>query len=123
MYGGVRTDVAAKRAGGGVRPDHAGRARRHRSRAISALDHELPERLDALVNNAAVAVAGPVETLSRGDMHRQFDVNVLGPLALTRALLPRLRLARGRAPRRRTPTGREIRKNAALSLPAEQSTC
>jgi len=55
-----------------------------------------PEQLDALVNNAGVAVAGPIETLTRTEMHRQFDVNVFGPLMLTRAVLPRLRRARGR---------------------------
>ncbi len=63
---------------------------------LTALDRELPDRLDALVNNAGIGVGGPVETLSRADMHRQFDVNLVGPLAVTRTVLPRLRRARGR---------------------------
>jgi len=96
VYGGVRTDVAAKELAAEsdlitpveldvTVPEH-----------LAALDRELPERLDALVNNAGIAVAGPVETLSRVDMHHQFDVNLIGPLALTRTMLPRLRRARGR---------------------------
>jgi NAD(P)-dependent dehydrogenase (short-subunit alcohol dehydrogenase family) len=96
VYGGVRTDVAAKELAEEHKaitpveldvtvPDH-----------LAALDRELPEQLDALVNNAGVAVAGPIETLSRADMQYQFDVNLFGPLALTRAVLPRLRRARGR---------------------------
>jgi NAD(P)-dependent dehydrogenase (short-subunit alcohol dehydrogenase family) len=63
---------------------------------VSALDRVLPARLDALVNNVGIAVAGPVETLSRQDMHRQLDANLVGPLAVTSAVLPRLRRARGR---------------------------
>ena len=63
---------------------------------VDALAGILPPRLDALVNNTGIAVAGPVETLSRADMHRQFDVNLIGPLAVTRAALPGLRRARGR---------------------------
>lgn len=96
VFGGVRTDVAAKELAAESElitpveldvtvPDH-----------VAALDHVLPDRLDALINNAGVAVAGPIETLTRNDMHRQFDVNVFGPLELTRAVLPRLRSARGR---------------------------
>ncbi|GEC22389.1 SDR family oxidoreductase [Pseudonocardia hydrocarbonoxydans] len=96
VYGGVRTDVAAKDLAAEsdlitpvkldlTVPEH-----------LDALDAVLPARLDALVHNAAVAVAGPIETLSRADMHEQFDVNLVGPLALTRAMLPRLRTARGR---------------------------
>lgn len=63
---------------------------------VAALAEVLPERLDALVNNVGIAVPGPVESLSRHDMHHQFDVNVVGPLAVTREVLPRLRRARGR---------------------------
>lgn len=63
---------------------------------VQALDGALPERLDAVVNNVGIAVPGPVETLDRAALHRQFDVNLFGPLAVTRAVLPRLRAAGGR---------------------------
>lgn len=52
--------------------------------------------LDALVNNAGIAVAGPVEGVGPEDWRRQFDVNVVGPVATTQAMLPLLRAARGR---------------------------
>jgi NAD(P)-dependent dehydrogenase (short-subunit alcohol dehydrogenase family) len=52
--------------------------------------------LRALVNNAGVAVVGPVEALTVEDWRRQFEVNVLGQVAVTRALLPQLIDARGR---------------------------
>jgi NAD(P)-dependent dehydrogenase (short-subunit alcohol dehydrogenase family) len=63
---------------------------------IAALDEALPERLDALVNNAGIVVSGPLETLSAADLREQFDVNVVGAVALTNLVLPRLRAARGR---------------------------
>ncbi|MEV5068787.1 SDR family oxidoreductase [Microbacterium sp. LMI12-1-1.1] len=63
---------------------------------IDALADALPDRLDALVNNAAFAVLGPVETLTTADLRRQFEVNVVGTVAVTRAVLPRLRAAAGR---------------------------
>jgi NAD(P)-dependent dehydrogenase (short-subunit alcohol dehydrogenase family) len=52
--------------------------------------------LDALVNNAGIAVAGALELVSAEDLRRQFDVNVFAQVAVTRALLPALRRARGR---------------------------
>ncbi|MBW9214720.1 SDR family oxidoreductase [Mumia sp. zg.B53] len=96
VYGGVRTDIAAKELAaesGQITPVELDVTL---TEHVAALDRVLPEPLDALVNNAGIAVAGPVETLSRDAMHHQFEVNLIGPLALTRAMLPRLRAARGR---------------------------
>jgi NAD(P)-dependent dehydrogenase (short-subunit alcohol dehydrogenase family) len=63
---------------------------------IAALDQALPERLDAIVNNAGIVVSGPLETLSADDLREQFEVNVVGAVALTNLVLPRLRAASGR---------------------------
>lgn len=52
--------------------------------------------LAGLVNNAGVAVAGPLEFLPTDRLRWQFEVNVVGQLAVTRALLPALRRASGR---------------------------
>lgn len=52
--------------------------------------------LDGLVNNAGIAVPGPLETLPIGDFERQIDVNLSAQVAVTQAMLPAIRLARGR---------------------------
>ncbi len=53
-------------------------------------------RLAGLVNNAGIAVAGPVEGLDLDQLRRQFDVNFFGQVAVTQALLAAIRAARGR---------------------------
>jgi NAD(P)-dependent dehydrogenase (short-subunit alcohol dehydrogenase family) len=63
---------------------------------LAALDKLLPQRLDAVVNNAGVVVAGPVEFLAPADLRRQLETNVVGQIAVTQAVLPRLRRSRGR---------------------------
>lgn len=63
---------------------------------IAALDGALPTRLDAIVNNAGIVVSGPLETLSAADLREQFEVNVVGAVALTNLVLPRLRASHGR---------------------------
>ncbi|GLS22969.1 oxidoreductase [Labrys miyagiensis] len=42
-------------------------------------------RLDILVNNSGVYEFGPVETITEGQFHKMFDVNVLGLLLVTQA--------------------------------------
>lgn len=46
--------------------------------------------LDALINNAGVAVAGPVAYLDLDDLQRQIDINVYGPIRVTQAFLKML---------------------------------
>ena len=63
---------------------------------IAALDETLPERLDAIVNNAGIVVSGPMETVTPDEWRKQLEINVIGQLAVTQAVLPRLRTSRGR---------------------------
>ncbi|HET7813703.1 MAG TPA: SDR family oxidoreductase [Candidatus Baltobacteraceae bacterium] len=52
--------------------------------------------LHGVINNAGIAVAGPLEYLPVDEVRRQFEVNVFGALAVTQAVLPLLRESRGR---------------------------
>jgi NAD(P)-dependent dehydrogenase (short-subunit alcohol dehydrogenase family) len=52
-------------------------------------------RLDALVNNAGIAVFKPVAETSAAEWQRILDVNLSGPFHCTQAALPLLRRARG----------------------------
>jgi NAD(P)-dependent dehydrogenase (short-subunit alcohol dehydrogenase family) len=63
---------------------------------LSALSGRLPERLDAVVNNAGVVVGGPVESLDLDELRHQLEVNVVGQVAVTQAVLGRLRASQGR---------------------------
>jgi NAD(P)-dependent dehydrogenase (short-subunit alcohol dehydrogenase family) len=51
-------------------------------------------KLDALVNNAGISVAGAFEDLPDPDVRRVMETNFFGVLALTRALLPTFRAQR-----------------------------
>ena len=66
---------------------------------------ELKETLDlrigdvglaGLINNAGIARGGPLEYVDPQDVHDMFNVNVMGPVLLTQAFLPLLRVAKGR---------------------------
>jgi NAD(P)-dependent dehydrogenase (short-subunit alcohol dehydrogenase family) len=111
---GRASALALDRAGhdviAGVRDEEAGRriaaeaSGRLRIVHLDVTDHDsvqaaaeaAGDRLDALVNNAGIAVGGVVEALDLGELRRQLDVNVVGQVAVTQALLPALRAASGR---------------------------
>lgn len=52
--------------------------------------------LAGLVNNAGISVAGPMEFVLIEELRRQLEVNVIGQVAVTQALMPLLRRGRGR---------------------------
>jgi NAD(P)-dependent dehydrogenase (short-subunit alcohol dehydrogenase family) len=54
------------------------------------------EELDGLVNNAGIAMAGPIEFLPAEELRRQLEVNVVGQLRMVQLALPALRRSRGR---------------------------
>ena len=62
------------------------------------------ETLAGLVNNAGIAVAGPVLELAADEFRRQMDVNVIGPIIATQAFGPLL----GSDPSLRGPKGRIV---------------
>jgi NAD(P)-dependent dehydrogenase (short-subunit alcohol dehydrogenase family) len=62
------------------------------------------ETLAGLVNNAGIAVAGPVLELSADEFRRQMDVNVIGPIITTQAFGPLL----GADPSLHGPKGRVV---------------
>jgi NAD(P)-dependent dehydrogenase (short-subunit alcohol dehydrogenase family) len=59
-------------------------------RAIDAI-WQREGRLDIVVNNAGIAVAGPVEFTSMEEAKRQMDVNFFGSFRVCRAVLPIMR--------------------------------
>ena len=57
--------------------------------AAAAVEEAVGERgLSALVNNAGVALVGPLEFLDVARLRRQLEVNVVGQVAVTQAFLP-----------------------------------
>ena len=111
----IRLAAAGMHVYAGVREDAAGAALRAHNAAlitplhidvtdadsiaaaVATLDAQLGDAgLNGLINNAGIAIGGPLEVLPMNEIRRQFDVNVFGALAVTQAFLPQLRRARGR---------------------------
>jgi NAD(P)-dependent dehydrogenase (short-subunit alcohol dehydrogenase family) len=66
------------------------------ARARAQIEREAKGELDALVNNAGIAIGGALETVPPEELRRILDVNVVGQVAVSQALLPLLRRAGGR---------------------------
>ncbi len=63
---------------------------------VFRLREAIPERkLHALVNNAAIQILEPLESLSKDDFLKSQDINVTAPFLLTQALLKELEAAKG----------------------------
>lgn len=60
------------------------------------VEEESPSGLAGLVNNAGIVVAAPLEFVPMEDLRRQFEVNVIGQIAVTQAFVAHVRKARGR---------------------------
>jgi NAD(P)-dependent dehydrogenase (short-subunit alcohol dehydrogenase family) len=100
VFAGVRTEAAAATLAGDAseklvplildvtKPDQIAAA----AEKITASG--LP--LVGLVNNAGIAAAAPLEFIPIDDFRHQLEVNVVGQLAVTQAMLTQLRAAKGR---------------------------
>jgi NAD(P)-dependent dehydrogenase (short-subunit alcohol dehydrogenase family) len=65
--------------------------------AALAVDNAVGEEgLLGLVNNAGIAMPGPLEFLPLDDLRSQMEVNVIGQVAVTQSFLPLLRKGKGR---------------------------
>ena len=65
--------------------------------SIAAAKDELDERgLRGLVNNAGIAVSGPIEFIPLDELRQQLEVNLVGQVAVIQAFLPNVREAKGR---------------------------
>ncbi|MGE3619880.1 MAG: SDR family oxidoreductase [Acidimicrobiia bacterium] len=101
VFAGVRTEADGAEVaalGPGVVPVHLDVTDDDAVRtAVDLVAADVGESgLDAVVNNAGVALGGPVETTPLATWREVLEVNLLGQLAVTRATIPLVRTARGR---------------------------
>jgi NAD(P)-dependent dehydrogenase (short-subunit alcohol dehydrogenase family) len=99
VFAGVRTDADAARLAAlhpNLRPLRLDVT--DRAQIAVAAEHVAASgfALRGLVNNAGVAVAGPLEFLPVDQLRRQFEINVFGAIEVSQAFLPLLRATRGR---------------------------
>lgn len=68
----------------------------HITTATQAIQNIVGENgLAALINNAGIATAGPLEFLPLDELRYQLEVNTIGLIAITQAMLPFIRQAKG----------------------------
>ncbi|KPJ79385.1 MAG: hypothetical protein AMJ58_12190 [Gammaproteobacteria bacterium SG8_30] len=106
VFAGVRDEGAAARLRAAAPPGAAARLETveldvTRAGQIAAVASRLQQAVGeqglwGLFNNAGISVNGPIEHLSVDGLRRQLEVNLVGQVAVTQALIPLLRRARGR---------------------------
>ncbi|MBW4564326.1 MAG: SDR family oxidoreductase [Mojavia pulchra JT2-VF2] len=64
--------------------------------AVETVKNTVGDEIVGLVNNAGIAVPGPLELLPIAEFQQQLQINVTGQLAVTQAFLGLLRQGRGR---------------------------
>jgi NAD(P)-dependent dehydrogenase (short-subunit alcohol dehydrogenase family) len=107
VYAGVRGEPGEVASVPGVRTVHLDVTDAQSvAGAADALRAAGERELYGLVNNAGIIVQGPLELVPEAELRRQFEVNVFGPVRVTRELLPLLRAGRGRLVNVTAPTAR-----------------
>jgi NAD(P)-dependent dehydrogenase (short-subunit alcohol dehydrogenase family) len=104
VFAGVRAEGDAeallKEASGNLMPLRLDVTDRSSAAAAEDTVYECLEKhseaLSGLVNNAGIAVAGPLEVVTAEQLREQFEVNLIGQMTVTRAFLPMLRKNKGR---------------------------
>ncbi len=96
VYAGLRdldtaSEIAASIQGLDVHPVQLDVTVAEQREAVVAQITAEHGRLDALVNNAGVALGGYLEEVEEAEFRRVFEVNVVAVWALTRAVLPGMR--------------------------------
>jgi short-subunit dehydrogenase len=69
------------------------------------------------VNNAGIAKVGLMEWMDTKTAKKMFEVNAIGPVTVTNAFLPLLRISRGRVVIISSVTGMHIEEVMQLTLP------
>lgn len=94
VYAGVRNDEAGERLRAlheNIRPLQLDVTSAADIQAAADAVRASGDRLFGLVNNAGIAIGGPLETVPVDQLRYIFDVNAVGAIAVTQAFLPLLR--------------------------------
>jgi 3-oxoacyl-[acyl-carrier protein] reductase len=78
-----------EKAGGKAVALHGSVAKAAEVKRLFVEAHEAYGRLDILVNNAGVYAFHPIEDVTEAEFHREFDINVLGPILATQEAVQR----------------------------------
>lgn len=99
VYAGVRNEDDGRRIGAlhaAIRPLQLDVTSAAQIAAAAGVVRSGGVRLVGLVNNAGIAIGGPLELVTVDELRGQFEVNCFGAIAVTQAFLPLLREGRSR---------------------------